>query len=452
MHLKMSSDHILFKKSHMKKSFGWKKIIFSILILALLIVGVWFYRFWFVDQGLDNRKYIPKNATLEIQLNGKQLFQTGLKALFSGEDDPAFDKQFDEFWDKQKQQGGPGIDFNQTVYAFQTVENGIPILGVIALVDNEKWFEKEWKTDNSVGYAINEDCVMMLFSLKPSKQKLNLLAQKYLSNPSAVSGMKTEKTLTIQSKNWNIDSKTVTTVNPLEIQIEKQKIKLSGAVKTNETLIPSGLNWRLIPNHAHVSSAIPSQAQVSLKEMLQFQKITLPSIDYVAINYAKLTVEEVDTEAGILFNPDCQVLLHFNEKINLDSLFQFDEKWKKLGLYQNKQLIRGSTIYHMVTPDPYTLFVGTDKNALQSGRPNHVCAVQGDLVNFTKIEGGGMITMLASVYPPFRAFRGLTQEMKQVSIQLEEKEGKVELQGIIETKEKTNLFKESLKFYWQLAN
>lgn len=436
----------------MKQSIGWKKIVLGVVLAAVLIFGIWFYRFWYVDQGLENRKYVPEEARLLVQLNGKQFIQTGIKALFSGEEDPAFEKQWDEFVQKQKQNGGFGIDLNQTVYLFQTQVAKASVWGLIAVVDDEAWFESSLNQFPHVGYALSDGTAVILFSTEGSKQHWSKVASQMLSTPNKNVGKSIPNTMLVEARQWQLENRKIYVSTPFTLTVEPSEIRLSGSATVDRSILPHNLKHRLQPQNAHISSVIPAAVQDSIRILLGKRSIHLPRIDYAAINYAKLSVEEVDSRAGILFNPDCQVLLHFTEPIQIDSLFASDATWQELGRYENKQLYRGTAVYHVISPDPYTLFIGTDPKALQAEAPSAVFSLEGNLVNFTTIEGGGMITMLASVYPPFRAFRGLTQELSLVNIRLEERRKTLSLHGQIRTKARTNIFKESLKFYWQLGN
>jgi hypothetical protein len=442
----------------MKISFQPLKF-FSILITLAVIWAVFLISTEFLSEKENlNRKYVPSNTEWCMRINGNQLIRDIVYSIIFESDDSESIRELQKIWKEQQKLktkfNDVGIDFNSDIFIFsQRVDKGMMVYFLFNM-DKPHFFNKN--IEDELGYfqaiAHNKKVGVIASYIGDAdymnvQEKANNIIQKTDVKPSKKPIQYSKNILTLSSKKANLGEYLLYSKKDLIANFNNKEFNCEGTYFFAKQDHIRHASWSLKPSKFYFSNSLfTEKIQDSIASTFQKIGMKTPRINHISLNYEGLSLSE--SQEGMIFFPDMELLLEFDEDVTLKSLFQDLTLLNELGFHlEGNKLIAGKNSLNIEFLDAKTLYIGKDKNNVTKSENPALFCLQGDLVNLSKINGGGFITAIISMYPPFKASRALSQSIQDTHFELKRTDKTTyTFKGNIEFKEKRQAVLEILKF------
>ncbi|MCE3294871.1 MAG: hypothetical protein K0R65_585 [Crocinitomicaceae bacterium] len=429
--------------------------------ILILWFGLFFYAAILNQSNRGTTRLVPKDANFVFQVNIKEFVKSSTYSLIFNSKDQALLNAFEIYLEKQRKGDQNtnrfGVDFTQDLTIFGQNYKGGEVYVMVFNLFNPHDFEENTRPLLTSKQALlrkdNIGIVLTYFGKsKVSQNELNAyLAKLEFTKEDKKQTIAPREFFNLALSDFKVNEKIHVEKGEIRSQVDENRLLVNGEFTTRKKSYEVS-RWTLIPNGLHIENSLISNAmQDTMQKYLQQIGISIDQVDRISMNYYGTEIQE--TERGILFTPIFDLLLTFKEDFSLQKMFKDVHFLEELGFEKENNIIHaGKLDYYIDSVDHNTLFIGNQLKQVVRRRSKNLFSVSGDIANLTSIKGGGFISSFIEMLPPFRASKGLFQNIKTINFQAVPTidNDKVIVSGDMTFKDNSYLYNEFLRFFLTL--
>lgn len=416
-----------------------------VLSTALLFLSIW--ALFFFAQNLNERvdnelsNYIPENAIVSLRVDTRFFIKNGLEDFIAHGEQGSFEEIQRLLEKQEKTDLNLGIDFsNEMVFYFVEINDQKHACLLVHIADHEdfKKAENYWKKKNCASTSGENIGLIVLANDKSelTAEQLSIQAGKLLSGKKSKKLKSTGSAMELTIHTGIEHHKPIFKPAVLQVDIEANKLLLNGDVSI-DIVERERLKYRLKKEGLHLSIPVTSSdVSDSIESYLSVFGIQEYDIAGISMNYRGLTIEEIP---GLKLQPDFDLLIAFEQKIDLDSVRSVILKQNDMFKANNGGFSYGKVHYKLHQVDQHTIYIGRSdfaKSMLEQQDPSVIFDLNGNPKHLTELQGNGMMRKLAELVSLFAASKKLSNSIEDLSLLVKQVKNskKYELTGQIEFK------------------
>jgi hypothetical protein len=434
-----------------------KKVIPVLLGLIFLWISLYLYAVINNKSSQKALDYIPKESNFLFKLNSKKFFKsTSYSMLFNSKDQDLL-SSFENFMDKRKTGTGKkndfGIDFLSDVVVFgEKVNEGQNFVVVFELMNPELFVEnlpnflgknQSFALDGNTGFILTHFSSVKINQIELKKYLNQIIKNKHLSKYSP----QKSDFMSLKLDGFKINENYIAKKGKLISYIDEKELKLEGEIEL-ENAKSLNVKLSLLNSGFHFETCLISKTiQDSIHAYLAKIGFNSPEIDRISINYYGVELQESST-SGLIVSPIFDLLLTFKKDFKTNDFLGDFKMLKDLGYkLEGNTIVANKINYFVDSIDSRNLFIGCHLDKVVKRKNNLLLALNGDATMLTSIKGGGFLSSIVQVLPPFKSSKNLFDSFQEINLVSKQNKNKVEIQGKIQVKENKFIYNEFLRFY-----
>jgi hypothetical protein len=406
-----------------------KKLTATLFTLVMLWAAFFFGRLIFEISPSNNLNYIPEDSYFVARIDGRQLFEKGIKSIVLEEDEDIV-RLIEEIF--QRKSGTEeiedlGIIYHSDIIFFNKEIDNERISGFIFNLSSEKNFSKNIESilnSNQTFAYHNQVGVILGFVNKDSHsmsvQDLQIQADNILKATSSFDLAKLEMIDRTVFRSWSSrgliqEGEAISSTN-LSFKVEDTEINVDGSVELKESAVSDELKT-LAKSHTHISSVVISEGMNdSINSFLIDLGLPETRVSAISLNYQGTEIVE---EPSFFIVPLIDLLITTSEPYDLNSALD------TLGLYDDdievlsNHFVYGGKSFYFDQLNDHQFYIGITKKPKYSERKKNILfEVNGSLAPLTSFYGKGMMRRFLELIPIYSASKDLTLKIEDVDIQL----------------------------------
>lgn len=420
---------------------------------GILLLTGFLWLFFFVSRSIleenanENLSYIPKNATIAIRLDGRELAESTLFSIFLESKDEDVIKLLLEVAKKKSGKDGAsknfGIDYLSDIVVFQMPYKEGTIQGFTFNLINQGIFERnmaEFMKDSG-GCAANSE-VGMVLTYEGKKNilsaELNALAKKLLIKPRQVELNKLiahhghGKFVELFKQSDKSSKGNFYDRSNFLFALDGQELNISGnlLLSTEGKKHAFSAQKQLEPKGLHITSALfPDQFNDTLHTALKQLEMDLPAIHSFSLNYFGAKV--INHSSGFFVVPQIELIVTLQESMDIKAFLSSEKITGLLDCSVERDFIKiQEEVLYYKQLDQRSFYIGISQNpSIRTGKSSEILSVIGDLKPLVSIQGGGLMTSFLEMMPLFRASSNLAEHTDRIHFSMVKSAG-----GVVKTK------------------
>ncbi|MDB4324025.1 hypothetical protein N9963_01365 [Crocinitomicaceae bacterium] len=385
-----------------------------VIITLFLLWGVFYIGRSFLKSPENyNLEYIPNNTDWLLQIDGDKILSDAARSVLIENQDVELISLIEEkLYNSQNSDqlsGGMGIQLNSTIIAFGIFAQEANITAFLVNLNNvDEFLNNENDLLKSAHLSINgaRNVGLILFSSKENtdKNEFLVISDAVFSKAISNAGNELTKSLTFQCNTNQFP------INKFEFNIRESHFDLSGEFKLQQKIEETKL--RLAPKGFSVfTQIIPKKLNDSISSFLG----TNSPLVGLSLNYAGATLKSLEK---IAFQINTEVLLHFEDSLDFNSIFETLIAQQKIDSLTAHQITVYGVNYYYHVHDHNTLYFGLDtfdsSNLISDDR---LISINGEPSNLTKVKGDGIAHKLLGLVSIYSASKNLSGSINLIELE-----------------------------------
>lgn len=406
--------------------------------------------FSFEESENQNTAYVPTNASIVYQFDGRLLSRELLASLLISEDEELQELVQDKIPTTDKGKLKPvGISFDSDVIVFRLEENGNQLSGFLFNLRNKRVFDRnipKYLGENGANASIeNVGLVLIQREGNLSNRELKKRATKMLSRPTNYFRDKQVRNeYSLVSIWYREDGKPVSDVG---VSVEGNQLLFKGTFKADKNLSKTQLPQYKGGFHIH-SKWLPKEVNMQMQEALKSIGFELPAVKQFSLNYFGATIVTEPSIAGL---PYMAGSFEFEESVVADSIFRDFEVVSTDSLANEKVYDILSMRYAVKQKNPTTLEIRSIEGIeLTKTSYSTAAEISGSPKYLLKLDGDSFIRGILTLTNEFKSLNSFINEVEKVDIKtIPGSDKKYQIRGSIELKDDKWPLNEVVKFLIQ---
>lgn len=405
-----------------------KKLTATVFTLAMLWGAFFFGRLIFEISPNNNLHYIPEEASFVARIDGRQLFEKGIRSVVLEEDEDIV-RLIEEIFERKSgtdEIKDLGIVYHSDIVFFTTIIDEQTINGFIFNLSNNKHFKDNIGSviNKNQTFAYHNNVGIILGFTEESKRMsiadLQIQADIILKEESSFDFSRIEMDDKVAFKSWSsrglmAEGEAISGTD-LSFYVDDTEIKIKGKVELKKQAIATETRT-LKPSHTHISSVVISEAlNDSINSFLTDLGLMEAEVSAISLNYQGTEIVE---EPSFFIVPLIDLLITtsnpYDLQSSLDSLALYEED---IELLSNHFKYGGKSFYFEQISDNQ-FYIGVTKKPVFIDRKKDVLfEVNGSLAPLTSFYGKGMMRRFLELIPIYSASKDLTLKIDKANIRL----------------------------------
>lgn len=361
----------------------------------------------------------PETATLLLELNGKELFNEALTSTFiSSRDEQISELLMARAGKLDNEELRLGIDLLNHMILFRDELNGQHVNGVLLKINNPRLWDKHSSAlldETTYCMRVGGTGVIIRSKGLSQQQLQRYAAQQIVRKTPQLKA--TDHSIQFQLSEpllgWNrLTGNVASMENTLQLNALFEGQQLEKKDRLTTELKPAGfhltLDFLVAPDSLFTADG---------SAILQTFGIPVRQLTGMSMNYYGLTI--VNSSSGLLPLPNADLIFSFRTTFSCDTLLRRIQEVYPNAEVNNHSFIIDGFKYYIDQLDSKTIYLGITKNPATMSRPeSSLIRMSGNLVPFTKIAGGKLLTTMIRMNSAYQLLNDLSERVKDVQLEL----------------------------------
>lgn len=374
--------------------------------------------FSFEESESNNSNYIPVEASVVYQLNGRILSRELLASLLISEDEEL--QQLVQSKIPTTGQGNlkpVGIHFDSEIILFRLEENGNSFTGFLFNLRDPKLFNKnipKYLSNNSVCTS-NPSVGLILMQREGglTKEELRTKAKKMLAHPTTEwrKGLPQDGNSLISI---SYREKGFTTTD-LGVSVQENQLIFNGSLHAKNANFDGSTSGYKGGFHVH-SKWLPQKLKHELKKGLQSIGIDVPPLKQFSLNYFG---SKIVTEPNIAGLPYLAGILEFETSVVPDSIFK-DFKLVSTDTLTNTKVYDILSMRYAITQQNATTIEIKSLEGIHVNQTMYgsIAEISGAPKHILKLEGDQFIRGILTLTNEYKSLSAFVNEIEEIDIKI----------------------------------